>query len=596
MIIQLTNRKVFILFTIVVTLILVGSECAAGMLRPEVEWNQTYRDKNVYSWPEYVQETTEGGYIIAATMTKCVECPKDIWVIRTDIQGNMQWSRIIGGIDDDHVKNMWQTNDNGYIISVKSWRNTNYSYIWLVKIDSEGNEEWNSTFCQINDIAKRFRQNFGRTYSSDWPESIHQTPNNNYIIMGSTRTNLDYETIWLVNLDPTGNVLWNRTLETVRIDDKVFSFDSTFDSGSIVMKRIEINNGSGFALVKLDIKGNEQWNRSIMDKDGANSIQQTEDGGYIVSGVSFLNGILLLKANPDGLEQWNRSYNGNINRVFLIQTYDGGYVIAGMNLATGTLVIKTDSNGFEQWNNTFEGIIMNVIQQTSDGGYLIAGHERIESDCFGDYIIARIDSKGNEQWRCIFQNLDVGNLFGWSKSIDQTSDSGYILVGSRYMGTSGTKDIQLIKLKREEFPFTSFTYYPRYPKIGQMVTFDASSSYSPEKNLTHYYWNFGDGDFMNTTEEMTAHSYTSEGMYTVNLTIMDNEFALHSLAKIIIVQNITIDSDNMGNTDFLPADLEVNHTEPAETWPEPEISGFLSLISTGSLAVAYFILRFIEKE
>lgn len=203
MIIQLTNIKVFILFTIVVTLILVGSECASGMVRPELEWNQTYRDTNVYSWPEYVQETTEGGYIIVATMTKCVECPKDIWIIRTDIQGNMQWSRIIGGIYDDHVQNMLQTNDSGYIIAVESWRNTNFSYIWLVKIDSEGNEEWNSTFYQINDMAEHFRQNFGRTYSSDWPESIHQTPNNSYIIMGSTRSNLDYETLWLVNLDST---------------------------------------------------------------------------------------------------------------------------------------------------------------------------------------------------------------------------------------------------------------------------------------------------------------------------------------------------------------------------------------------------------
>ena len=601
---KLVKRKIFIFITVVVILILAGGGCTAGMALPGEEWNRTYGDGNNYYWAEYLQQTQDGGYVILATMKECGDCYSDVWLLKTDSNGKKQWLRTFGGPDDDWAEYMLQTNDGGYIIAVLSRNNINFSYIWLVKTDSEGNEQWNTTFGQIDDRSEFFLQEFVRPYGDSGAESLQQIQDNGYIIMGSTQLNLDQKTIWLVKLDSTGNVQWNRTLGKRGIEsyEKDFSFDATYDGGHIILKRASIANGSSFTLVKHDSKGIEQWNRSFSGIDRADFFQQTEDGGYIIVRRTYglrENGVLrLIKFDLKGNEQWNRSFEDYFFMISIKQTYDGGYFIAGSNLGTGSWIIKTDSDGFEQWNNNFEEIIMNFIQQTSDGGYLIAGHERISSDCIGDYVIVRIDSKGNVQWRRVFQDLDVGNIFVLSKTIEQTSDGGYILTGDiqnprKYYFTN---HIQLIKLKKEGITSASFTYYPKYPRIGQMVTFDASSSYAPEENITQYQWVFGDGTHVNTTEKIITHSYTSEGMYTVNLTILDNKFALHSLAKIIKVQNITADSDNRGNTDFWPVSLEVNRTEPAETGSKSEISGFIFLITTGSLVAAYFILRSMEKE
>jgi len=457
---KLVKRKIFIFITIVVILILAGGGCTAGMAPPGEEWNRTYGDGNNYYWAEYLQQTREGGYVILATMKECGDCYSDVWLLKTDSNGKKQWLRTFGGPDDDWAEYMLQTNDGGYIIAVLSRNNINFSYIWLVKTDSEGNEQWNTTFGQIDDRSEFFRQEFGRPHGDSGAESLQQIQDNGYIIMGSTRLNPDQKTIWLVKLDSTGNVQWNRTLGKMGIEsyEKDFSFDATYDGGYITLT--PISNESSFTLVKHDSKGIEQWNRSFSGIDRADFFQQTEDGGYIIVRRTYglrENGVLrLIKFDLKGNEQWNRSFEDYFFMNSIKQTYDGGYAIAGSNLGTGTWIIKTDSDGFEQWNNNFEEMIINFIQQTSDGGYLIAGHERISSDCIGDYVIVRIDSKGNVQWCRVFQDLDVGNLFGWSKTIEQTSDAGYILTGEI------RNHIQLIKLKNEAIFSASFTYYPKF--------------------------------------------------------------------------------------------------------------------------------------
>ena len=84
-------------------------------------------------------------------------------------------------------------------------------------------------------------------------------------------------------------------------------------------------------------------------------------------------------------------------------------------------------------------------------------------------------------------------------------------------------------------PIANFTYYPEKPVVNQSVTFDASSSYDPDGNITSYEWNFGDGNITNTMHEIIKHSYSEVGSYEVTLTVTDNEEAKNSTTKIITV-------------------------------------------------------------
>ena len=85
-------------------------------------------------------------------------------------------------------------------------------------------------------------------------------------------------------------------------------------------------------------------------------------------------------------------------------------------------------------------------------------------------------------------------------------------------------------------PIANFTYSPEEPVVNQSVTFDASSSYDPDGNITAYEWDFGDGNFTSTTEEKITHIYASPGNYTVNLTVTDDEGAKNSTSKEVSVQ------------------------------------------------------------
>ena len=148
-------------------------------------------------------------------------------------------------------------------------------------------------------------------------------------------------------------------------------------------------------------------------EDYANSIQKTSDGGYIVAGHinSFIYGndnAWILKLDSDGNVQWQKTYDTGTNYYdranSIQQTSDGGYIVAGMaGWGRGEAwVLKLDGNGNVQWQKTYGGANYDVassIQQTSDGGYIVAGW----TDSFGagneDVWVLKLDGDGNVQWQ-----------------------------------------------------------------------------------------------------------------------------------------------------------------------------------------------------
>jgi len=400
----------------------------------------------------------------------------------------VQWQKCLGGTDWEDAKSIKQTNDGGYIIAGRSQSNDGdvtghhstfmfYDY-WIAKIDSLGNIQW--------------QKSLGGSVT-DEANSIQQTNDGGYIVAGVSGSNDGDVTgnhgdvdFWVVKLDTIGNIIWQKSLGGTGFDYAT-SIQQTNDGGYIVAGESGSNDGDvtghhgstgcyqsdmDYWVVKLDSTGNIIWQKSLggTDCDCASSIQQTNDGGYIIAGVSGSNDgdvsghhgftinnngwfdYWIIKLDSAGNIQWQKSYGGtNDDQAYSIQqSNEGGYIIAGWsdsndgdvtghhgaigNALYDYWVVKLDSTGNIQWQKSLggtDGDQATSIQQTNDGGYIVAGNSGSnDGDVTGnhgnsDFWIVKLDSTGSIQW----QKCLGGSFSESANSIQQAIDGGYIVGG-----------------------------------------------------------------------------------------------------------------------------------------------------------------------
>jgi hypothetical protein len=165
-------------------------------------------------------------------------------------------------------------------------------------------------------------------------------------------------------------------------------------------------------LIKTDADGNELWSRTFggTGHDFGESVQQTSDGGYIVAGLMDMFGagggdVWLIKTAANGDEVWSRTFGGSgrDEARSVQQTTDGGYIVAGVMDLLGAgggdvCLIKTAANGDEVWSRTFGGSEADrasSVQQTSDGGYIVAGSTQSFKAAESDVYLIKTDQNGN---------------------------------------------------------------------------------------------------------------------------------------------------------------------------------------------------------
>ena len=364
---------------------------------PPVQWQKTFGG----SYEDYgpsVQQTTDGGYVIAGFILSFGAGANDVYLIKTDPNGDSQWQKTFGGSETDMGYSVQQTIDGGYLIagSTNSF-GTGAVDVFLIKTEPNGSSQWQKTF---------------GGGSNDYGRSVRQTSDGGYVIAGWTWSfgagNWD---VYLIKTDPNGNSQWQ----------KVFG-------------------GSG--------------------GDSGYSVQQTSDGGYIIAGTtnSFGAGskdVYLIKTEPNGNSQWQKTFGGSGTEYgsSVQQTSDGGYIIAGNTDSFGAgdydvYLLKTDPNGTMQWQKTFGGSKHDSslsVQQTSDGGYIIVGTTYSFGAGYADVYLIRTEPNGNSQWQKTFG--ESGGDSGYS--VQQTSDGGYIIAGSTQSFGAGYLDVYLIKLCSE---------------------------------------------------------------------------------------------------------------------------------------------------
>ncbi len=360
-----------------------------------------------------------------------------------------KWSKTFGDTENDNALAIQQTSDGGYIMAGYTGSfDPGHLDAYLIKTDAEGNEVW----------SKTYGDNEKLNYSAS---SVQQTRDGGYIIAGYTQS---FETgerdVYLMKTDKEGNEVWSKTYGG-KGNDGAFSVQQTSDGGYIIAG---YTNTPEFQqdvyLIKTDGQGNKEWNKTFGGpyNDQARSVQLTSDGGYIIAGYSYPFGIdyrdvYLVKTDAEGNEQWSKTFGDTErDRAFSVQqTSDGGYIIAGATQEVPIVeildayLIKTDPEGNEQWSKTYGGVNGDhalSVQQTSDSGYIIGG----ETTSFGagnfDAYLVKTDAEGNEIWNKTFGGVNHDSV----SSVIQTSDGGYIIVGYTGSYGQGKWDVFLIKI------------------------------------------------------------------------------------------------------------------------------------------------------
>ncbi len=333
-----------------------------------------------WNWAPFIQQTSDGGYIVACGTDSLGVGFSDAFLVKTDANGNIIWAKTYGGTGYDWASSVQQTSDGGYIVAggTRSF-GAGGSDIFLIKTDANGNVSWAKTY--------------GGT---DWDVaySVQQTSDGGYIVAGVTWSfGAGGSDIFLIKTDADGNIIWAKTYGGIS-DDYAYSVQQTSDGGYIVAGATW-SFGAGYFdafLIKTDANGNVSWAKTYggTDWDVAYSVQQTSDGGYIVAGWtgSFSAGIsdaFLIKTDANGNVSWAKTYGGtNSDYASSVQqTSDGGYIVAGWTESFGAggdiFLFKTDANGNVQWAKIYGGTFWDIdyiassVQQTSDGGYIVAG-------------------------------------------------------------------------------------------------------------------------------------------------------------------------------------------------------------------------------
>lgn len=213
----------------------------------------------------------------------------------------------------------------------------------------------------------------------------------------------------------------------------------TNDEGYVSVGTIKTSTSTfDVYLIKTDSSGILQWSKTYgaNDIDYGYSVQQTTDGGYIVAGNSADSGgiqsyIYLIKTDANGDTLWTKTIGGaGISRGYSVeQTVDGGYIITGSTESFGAgdadmFLLKTDNSGNVLWLKTFGGAYFEEgfsVQQTSDGGYIIAGTTSIFPAGYVDIYLVKTDTSGNILWSKTFGGIGEDRSY----SVQQTSDGGY---------------------------------------------------------------------------------------------------------------------------------------------------------------------------
>jgi hypothetical protein len=367
-------------------------------LPAQITFQRTYggeHTEKAYS----VQQTIDGGYILAGRTMANSGNHNDVYLIKTDAYGDTVWTRSYGDTTYEAGYSVRQTADSGFVVVGYFLLDSGSKDVYVLRTNSNGDTLWTRTYGGPE---------YDRGYSGQ------ETFDDGFIITGSTSSyGAGGRDVYVVRTDALGETLWTRTYGGPD-DDFGCAMQQTADNGYIIAGHT-FSYGAGEAdvyLVKTDARGDTLWTRAYggHSNDYGRSVWQTSDGGYVIAGRTGSFGAgssdaYLIRTNGDGNALWSVTYGGvGYDMAYSVQqTSDGGYILAGASSSFGSggadvYLIKTDSCGDTLWTKTFGGAADDSgysVQQTTDGGYIVAGSADPPGGAWPDVYLIKTDSLGN---------------------------------------------------------------------------------------------------------------------------------------------------------------------------------------------------------
>lgn len=314
-------------------------------------WNRTIEGTCGYS----IQQTSDGGYIITGSSVEDSNYNTYIFLTKTDFYGNDVWNKTFGYPYSGRGNSVRQTTDGGYIITGELQSQRGDNDVCLIKTDPDGNMVWQRTF--------------DRDGNNDYGNCVQETSDGGYILaagVSPTTPNDGYESatdpIWLIKCDPNGNKSWDQTYT----DNAIPSNTKIAWGGAYGASYVQQTNDGGYIIVG----SYDSRNTDTVD-DIKSFFGLFHYSTHFVSSTHTCMNAFIIKIDINGNKLWTRilkDCSGNS----IQQTQDGGYIIIGNRL------IKTDCNGEELWSKTFEscnGYFLSAVEQTNDGGYIVTGND-----------------------------------------------------------------------------------------------------------------------------------------------------------------------------------------------------------------------------
>ena len=364
----------------------------------DLDWQKSFGGIGV-DLLQSIKITSDGGFILAGTSDSKKGFDKqednkgqeDFWIIKLNAKGNELWQKTIGGTGQEKLHSIILTSDGGYLlagsstsyISEKKLDGTtdlfgksedtrgNLDY-WIIKLKKDGVIEWQRTL--------------GGKYVDEL-KAVTLLKNGNYLFGGTsnspisgdkTEDSLGLNDYWLIQLDQSGNMVWQKTIGGAQ-DDNLFALTATKEGGFIVggnsnstasnSKTKGSEKGSDFWVIKFDNEFNISWqeNYNYGERDVLSSIIENKDGTFLIGGyaqseISFnssllsktkkgdkdgINDYIALKINENGEKIWSQTVGSKGEEVLkkLLETRDGGFLLAGIS----------NGNASKDKNNTIGG-------------------------------------------------------------------------------------------------------------------------------------------------------------------------------------------------------------------------------------------------
>lgn len=260
-------------------------------------------------------QTSEGGYLIGGSSSSNISGDKnennlgelDYWILKLDINGNIEWQNTIGGEGYDVLSSVCQTSDTSYIIAGNSDSNMSfdkteaskgYNDYWVIMLDKLGNILWDKSYGGSNSEENVF---------------LYAIENDYYFLCGHSKSNISFDKsensfngsndLWLLKIDNSGNIVWDKTIggnkddeinygitqPIIKINNNGYILISSSESDSSYFKSEDARNSSyDYWIIKIDSNGNKIWDKTIGgdDYEESNCIISTYQNGFIVCGSS----------------------------------------------------------------------------------------------------------------------------------------------------------------------------------------------------------------------------------------------------------------------------------------------------------------------